>query len=96
MAPILATATGFTPQVLDDPALVDLLSKLKSLSLDNTEDTLPMVVELLRPWTARGHFQEQVRSIAYVPFHLIENKLTPIVLVRASLRRLISTNGCTP
>ena len=62
MAPILTTATGFEPQVLDDPSLQELLDKLKALSLDNIEETLPKLVALVTPWTQAGIFEEQVRQ----------------------------------
>ena len=44
MAPIFATATGVTPQVLEDASLKQLLQELKSLSLQTT----------LTPTTAAG------------------------------------------
>ena len=66
MAPILATATGYTPQSLDDPSLRDLLKSLRALSKDNMEETLPTLVELLTPWSKGSRFEEQVRSSTFV------------------------------
>ena len=60
MAPILATATGFAPQILDDPELRELNVNLKALSVDNIEQVLPSLISLLTPWTKDRLFEEQV------------------------------------
>lgn len=62
MAPILATSTGVTPQVLDDPDLIQLLSSLKVLALVDSEVSLKELADLLEPWKSEWLFEEQVRS----------------------------------
>ncbi len=62
MAPILATATGFTPQIFDDPDLRELIVNLEALSTDKIEVELPKLISLLAPWTTTTErlFEEQV------------------------------------
>jgi hypothetical protein len=61
MAPILATATGVTPQVLDDPDLIQLLGSLKALALVKDEFSLKKLADLLEPRKSEWLFEEQVR-----------------------------------
>lgn len=63
MAPILATATGITPQILDNPELEELIVSLKALSIEKIGDELPKLIQLLEPWTTDTRvFEEQVCS----------------------------------
>jgi hypothetical protein len=68
MAPILVTATGVTPQILDNPSLKDLLTKLRALTIiqedadiSAVESTIKEIVEIVEPWKDRWLFEEQVR-----------------------------------
>jgi hypothetical protein len=72
MAPILVTDTGVTPQILDDPSLRDLLTKLRALKIipedadfSNAESTIKEIVEIVEPWKDRWLFEEQVRLGGY-------------------------------
>ena len=62
MAPILATSTGVTPQVLDDSDLIELLKSLMALTLVESEDHLNGITELLEPWKDEWLFEEMVRG----------------------------------
>ena len=77
MAPILATSTGVTPQVLDDPDLIQLLSSLNALALVDSEVSLKELSDLLEPWKSEWLFEEQVRSFLrrYVACYLLESKV---------------------
>jgi hypothetical protein len=61
MAPILTSATGITPQVLENPHLVELLNGLKALSFVDSEDTLRLLTDLLEPHTEEWLYEETVR-----------------------------------
>lgn len=70
MAPILATATGVTPQKLDDPQLRGLLDSLRSLKVlqqnddaSTAEISLKELNELLAPWKSEWLFEEQVSAV---------------------------------
>ena len=60
MAPILTSATGFPPPVLDNPGLRKLVDDLKDLSVDKIEKDVSKLTELLEPWTDEHVFEEQV------------------------------------
>lgn len=75
MAPILATATGFTPQVLDDLLLQELLQSLQTISIETIDQELPRLMGLLEPWTGIANtqpriFEEQVRFRNRIYFEL--------------------------
>ena len=61
MAPIVATGSGVQPQILDDPALRQLLTSLKELpdKIEN-ESSLEELTALLEPWKEEWLFEEQV------------------------------------
>jgi len=63
MPPIVATGSGVTPQILDDPALRQLLADLEALpdTVDSIQ-TLEALVQRIEPWTKEWLFEEQVRS----------------------------------
>ena len=65
MAPIFTSATGITPQVLDDPRLAQLLQDVKALSLVDRIETLQSLTELLEPHCSTGEwpYDESVRSM---------------------------------
>lgn len=63
MAPILATATGVTSQVLDDPDLIQLLSRLKGFERVESEEGLKELAYLLEPWKDDWRFEETVRLV---------------------------------
>lgn len=74
MAPILATTTGVTPQVMDDSDLVDLIRSLNGLkliekhsSLGTDDQLVPLEIEqlcnILEPWHKEWLFEEQVSNM---------------------------------
>jgi hypothetical protein len=63
MAPIATNSTGMMPQVLDDPKLIDLLSKLSSLDLVENEASLNQLTDLLEPNKSKWLFEETVRLV---------------------------------
>jgi hypothetical protein len=64
MAPIYTSATGISPQVLDDPNLARLLQDLKTLPLVANVETLESLTELLEPHCLSGEwlYDETVRT----------------------------------
>ena len=61
MAPIVATGSGIPPQVLDDPALRELLAHLNELPGEvNSISGLEELTVLLDPWKEEWLFEEQV------------------------------------
>jgi hypothetical protein len=61
MAPILTSATGITPQVLENPHLFELLNGLKALAFVDSEDTLRLLTDLLESHTEEWLYEETVR-----------------------------------
>lgn len=71
MAPITATTTGVTPQVIDDPELVDLITRLSGFrssgtgaadSTSNKKINLDSLISELSKYKS-WRFQEQVRKL---------------------------------
>ena len=68
MAPIVASGSGIPPQVLDDPALRELLSHLNELPDEvKTLADLEELTVLLDPWKEEWLFEEQVRLFLRLP-----------------------------
>jgi hypothetical protein len=100
MAPSHATATGVTPQVLDDPRLVKLLADLSALTTtsfseksngnSNSDAALDHLVTLLGPWQ-NWVFEEQVR---YTPreYHVYDSVQKR---KRNSCEPALDSSGCS-
>lgn len=94
MAPILATSTGVTPQVLCDPDLIQLLISLKALALVESEAGLKELADLLEPWKGEWLFEETVRIVQRFWCFLCSSGIFRAFLVSFTRARVVILFSC--
>lgn len=104
MAPITATTTGVTPQVIDDPELVDLITRFSGFrssgtgaadSTSNKKINLDGLISELSKYKS-WRFQEQVRKLMSSLFlYMSMHELPPFSANFSGLQKMMFYQGAS-